>query len=90
MTPTSWRALLAAKLKSIERRESITLKSAIKRFRIRLVGVVSTHLRGVRKTVKVSPWKSILDAFKEPMKMYRNLSAARIDEVAEIPIYITR
>lgn len=75
---------------SIARRESTTLKSAINRFRIRLVGVVSTHLKGVRKTVKVNPSNNSFDALREPIKRQRNLTAARIDEATEIPMYMVR
>jgi len=54
------------------------------------VGVVSTHLKGVRKIVKVNPSNNSFEALREPMKIQRNLAAARIEEATEIPMYTIR
>jgi hypothetical protein len=54
------------------------------------VGVVSTHRKGVRRIVKVSPSNRSFEAFSEPIKMQRNLTAARIEEATEMPMYMVR
>ena len=68
-TPTKRKTLLAPNEISEARRASTTLKSAVNRFKIRPNGTVSIHLRGVRRMVKLSFSKSLLDARMEPVKM---------------------
>ena len=54
MTPIRRKTLFAPNEKSLDNRESTTLKSAVKRFKIRPKGTVSIHLKGVRRMVKHS------------------------------------
>ena len=57
--------------------ESIALKSAVKRLRIRPKGTVSSHRRGARRTVYRSFWKRIREARSEASKTKRCMDAPR-------------
>jgi hypothetical protein len=75
---------------SMQSLASTTLKSAVKRFRIRPRGTVSIHRSGVRRMVKLSLSNSFLEARIEPVKIYQNLKVPISEPAIENATYIPR
>jgi ribosomal protein L35 len=69
ITPISRKILFMPKDKSFDSRASTTLKSAVKRFKIRPKGTVSIHLNGVLRIVKHNLSNRTREARMEPVYM---------------------